>query len=74
MHASGGSPYPANDCSGAYSLDVNAFAHGTLGGTPSPVLLIPGTRVWMQAWAVDPGYAFPNGTSLSNGLTFLVLP
>jgi hypothetical protein len=69
---SGGTPAPVNDCSGVYSIDMNAFSRGLLGGTPLPELSQVGTLVNLQWWARDPGFPAPQGVALSNGLEYVV--
>jgi Tol biopolymer transport system component len=67
-----GSPAPDNDCSGSYSLDMNAFAAGLLGGPPLPDLSMPGTTVQCQWWSRDPGFPAPNAIGLTAGIEYTV--
>ncbi len=64
---SGGTPAPAQDCSGAYSY------HFTQSYMVAQ-LLPPSTRVYAQYWSRDPGFAAPNKVGLTNALSFLICP
>jgi hypothetical protein len=74
IQSSGGHALPVDDCSGAFSIDMNAYAAGALGGSPLPALQVAGTAVCCQFWGRDPGFAPPQNTMLSNALRYVVLP
>jgi len=66
---SGGSPPPAQDCSGAYLLDFNALIQS--GSDP---LLAPGQRVNAQWWSRDPAHPDGTGVGLTDALEFVIGP
>ena len=71
---SNGTALPANDCTGLYRLDLNAFSHGLLGGNPGAALLTVGATIETQWWGRDPGFPAPNNVTLSAGLEYQVCP
>ncbi|MCK6445427.1 MAG: DUF1565 domain-containing protein [Planctomycetes bacterium] len=58
------------NCDGVLGVDMNAFAHGLLGGTPLPALTVAGTRVDCQIWGRDT----VGNVLLSDGLEYFVCP
>ena len=70
--SAGGNPSPANDCSGMYRFDLNAFAVGALGRNPAVELQVVGQQVNCQWWGRDQGFPAPFNTMLSEGLEYFV--
>jgi hypothetical protein len=64
---SGGTPSPANDCSGVFAFDYNAYIQS--GVNPS---LVPGATVYSQNWSRDASASF--GDSITNAITFTIDP
>ncbi|HTF87712.1 MAG TPA: choice-of-anchor B family protein [Planctomycetota bacterium] len=67
---SGGNP-TGNDCSGAYTLDMNTFIAGNTG---DPGLQVVGNTVRMQFWGRDQGFAAPNNATLTDALEAQIAP
>jgi hypothetical protein len=65
--SSGGSSAPAIDCTGHYSF---AFTHAYLASKS----VLAGQTLYVQGSTRDPGIAPPGNHSLSNALSFTVLP
>ncbi|HTF88230.1 MAG TPA: calcium-binding protein [Planctomycetota bacterium] len=72
--SSGGTPGPALDCSGHFSIDVNTYAAGVLGGHPASFLKTIGLVIDCQWWSRDPGFAWNAASSLTAGLEYVVGP
>ena len=73
---SGGSAAPANDCTGSWSIDFNAFHASWLhvDAVWSPPLIAPGTTVWAQWWGRDPGYPSAFASVLTDAVEFVMEP
>lgn len=69
---SGGTPAPANDCSGAFMIDMNAFALSAGPPAPLPALRQPGSVVNCQFWGRDQGFPAPKNTTLTDALEYVV--
>lgn len=67
---SGGSPPPAIDCSGVWSLDLGAV----LATSPIGPAVGAGSVLYMQWWGRDPGFAPPDNVQLSGALQVVVGP
>jgi hypothetical protein len=72
--SSGGTALPANDCSGVYSIDMNAFAVSAGPPIPLAALSVSGTVVDCQYWGRDPGFPAPSNSTLTNALEYTVGP
>jgi Tol biopolymer transport system component len=69
---SGGNP-GVSDCSGTFTIDMNAFAAGLFGGLPHAALSLIGQQVNAQFWGRDPEGAV-HTSFLSNALEYFVGP
>ena len=67
VHATGGTPPPAADCTGTFAEDFNAWIAS--GQDP---MLMPGSPVYVQGWVRDP--SAPGGSLLSDAAAFFVGP
>jgi hypothetical protein len=68
MQVATGRPWPPS-CSGAFSLDFNAW-YAAIGSSAIP----PGSQVWIQHFSRDPGSSTAELLTLSDALTFVVCP
>ena len=64
---SGGTPPPADDCTGAYDWHFSQ-AYMTSKG------LSPGSVLYGQYWSRDPGFPWPNNVGLTDALQFTICP
>jgi ELWxxDGT repeat protein len=66
--SSGGSP---GACDATFTIEMNAFAAGLLGGVPQSYLTTPGAQIECQWWGRD---TTQNGSFLSDALGYVVGP
>ena len=64
--ASSGTP---GECDGVFSIDMNSFASGKLGGKPAPYLSTSGVTINAQWWARD---TQATGSFLSDAIEWVV--
>jgi probable HAF family extracellular repeat protein len=69
IQSSGGAAAPANDCSGTYGVDFNAYMAS--GVDPN---LVAGVAVDGQFWSRDTGFAPPNASGLTAAIHFVIQP
>ena len=69
IQSSGGAGPSASNCGGALTTDLGAWIQS--GVDPE---LVPGVRVWTQAWYRDPGFNAPDNVGLSDALRFVIQP
>lgn len=67
LHGTGGTQ--TSGCSGSIQTDFNAWIAS--GSDPA---LVPGTRVFVQCWFRDPGFAPPENIGLTDALSFMIGP
>jgi hypothetical protein len=67
--SSGGSLPPASACDGVLETDFNVWIASGADQT-----LVPGTTVFTQFWARDPGFAPPGDFTLTQAFEFLIGP
>lgn len=67
VRSSGGTPAPALDCSGRWSLDFNTYMQSSIAPPP-------GTTLNCQWYGRDPSLASPHNVQLSDALEFVLLP
>jgi hypothetical protein len=61
-------------CAGMFEIDMAAFAHGLLGGSPSPLLTTVGTVIDCQWWGRDKGSNPAFAATFSDALEYTVIP
>ena len=68
LTATGGTP---GQCDSSFTIDMNAYAHGLLGGNPKPYLLVPGAIIGAQFWGRDTPQ---NGIYVTEAWEYKIIP